>query len=77
VKLQYKTFWHQSVGSVVAFVPSLCWCLYLVNSDKDWNYDSNVILNNQEFNVGVGIIIATGLLSCFLAHKPNWFQALV
>lgn len=72
VKLQYKTFLHQTICSVLVYVPALVFCLFTVSGNKEWAYDSNVILDNTEFNSLVAVIIFSGFLSLLLAIRPNW-----
>ena len=72
IRLQYKTFQQQSLMSLVVYLPSLCVCTYLINFKKSWSYDSNVIFNNTEFNVAMGIIIVLGVASYVLSLSPNW-----
>ena len=74
VSLQYRTFRQQCLTSLVIYLPTLAFCLYKINTDKLWAYDSNAILLNADFNVAMSITIAMGVISYGLSFQPNWFE---
>ena len=63
-------FRYQSIASLVCYVPSLVACLIIVNLKCDWNYNSDIVLDNLKFNVWCIVIIVEGLLSTFLSIRP-------
>ena len=74
IKLQYRTFREQCLTSLVIYVPTLAFCMYKINVDKMWAYDSNVILLNADFNLAMGVTMGMGIMSFALSYKPNWFK---
>ena len=77
IAFQYRTFKHQSVISLCTYIPALLVAVYKVNFNKDWVYDPNVIMDNQEFNMAVGVTMVMGILSYGLSLNPSWFKILL
>ena len=71
-ELQYKTFFRQNCLAVGINIPALIMMAYVINTSKDWGYDSNVIMSNLTFNVATAVIIFMGLVSVALSFEPNW-----
>ena len=71
VKTQYRTFWNQNLCSVIIYVPILAVTAWLINSKHSWAYKQTVIFDNLDFNLTIGLIIFTGLVSLALSYKPN------
>ena len=63
-------FRNQCIASLVCYIPSLVACMFIVNLDSDWNYNSDIILDNLEFNVWCCMVIFEGLISTFLSIRP-------
>ena len=76
LRLQYKTFWLQNLWGTIIFVPMLLAVFILVNFYEAWNYSSNVILDNTEFNISIFIVIIMGGFSFLLSFKVTWVKAL-
>ena len=72
IKRQYKTFRRQSTASLVIYGVGLAAVLYLINVDSSWGYGPNVILDNVEFNLFVGVTLFWGIASVLLSFKPNY-----
>ena len=71
IKTQYRTFWNQNLCSVIIYVPILATTAWLINSKHSWAYQQTVIFDNLDFNLTIGLIIFTGLVSLALSYKPN------
>jgi len=74
IALQYKTFREQAFCAFFVYFPSLTLCAYKVNFNHSWKYDSNVILNNVEFNVATITVAISGILSLITSFRPNWTE---
>ena len=71
-KLQYYTFKRQMISAVVILECALFATFYKVNYDPDHNYGTEVVLENYDFTLLIGIIGGMGLLSVLFSFKPNW-----
>ena len=74
--LQYKTFWLQNFWSTIIFVPTLIAIFVLINFFREWNYSSNVILDNTDFNLVLFITIFMGIFSFLLSFKITWIKSI-
>jgi len=74
IHLQYNTFYCQSMLSIIVYVPTLVIIAILVNFYPCFRYDSNLILNNTEFNIAICISILTGFFSIVFARHPRWLS---
>lgn len=48
----------------------------LINFFREWNYSSNVILDNTDFNLVLFITIFMGILSFLLSFKITWIKSI-
>ena len=71
IQTQYRTFWNQNLCSVIIYVPILVTTAWLINSKESWAYEQTVIFDNLDFNLSIGLIIFTGIVSLALSYKPN------
>ena len=76
IDLQYRTFYCQSMLSITIYVPTFITIAILVNFYPCFRYDSNLILNNTEFNIAICISILTGFFSIVFARNPRWLSKL-
>ena len=74
LNLQYKTFWLQNLWSTIIFVPTLVAIFVLINFYREWNYSSNVILDNTDFNIVIFVTIAMGGFSLLLSFRVTWVK---
>ena len=75
IKMQYQTFWYQTLATVLIYVPCLIGILYMINF-TNWKYDSQVIFNNKEALLTILSTILMGIVSLILAWNPNIFNAI-
>ena len=71
-ELQDGTFKRQMISAVLILESALFATFYKVNYDPDHNYGTEVVLENYDFNLLIGIIGGMGLLSVLFSFKPNW-----
>ena len=74
IRQQYSTFRCQTVACFIIYIPVLIFMCVLVNFDKSYSYDPQVIFNNSDFNVHIGVTILMGLISLILSGSPNVFD---
>ena len=68
---QKTIFRAQSIASLVCYMPSLIACMVIVNMPSDFIYNSDIILDNLEFNVCFGVVMIEGVISACLSLSPN------
>ena len=71
-ELQDYTFKRQMISAFVILESALIITFYKINYDPDYNYGTEVVLENFDFNLLIGMIGGLGLLSVVLSFKPNW-----
>ena len=71
-KLQYYTFKRQMISAFVILESALIATIYKINNDPDHNYGTEVVLENFDFNLLVGIIGGMGVLSVVFSLRPKW-----
>ena len=71
-KLQDYTFKRQMISAFVILEGALIAAFYKINYSPDYNYDSEVVLENFDFNLFIAIIGGMGFLSVLFSIRPNW-----
>ena len=71
IGLQYQTFWCQSILSIAIYGPTLIVIAILVNFYPCFRYNSNIILENTQFNIAICITIITGFMSLMYSRNPR------
>jgi hypothetical protein len=74
VDLQYQTFWSQSLACFILYFPFLTGSMVVVNCNKSWCYDPNVIFNNVQYNAILITTIIMGLISLALSGQPSSYE---
>ena len=69
--LQYQTFWCQAILSMAIYGPTLIVIAILVNFYPCFRYNSNIILENTEFNIAICTSVITGFLSLMFSRNPR------
>ena len=75
-ELQDYTFKRQTISAFVVLESCLIATFYKINYVPDYNYSTEVVLENFDFNLLIGIIGGMGILSVVFSFKPNWTQYL-
>ena len=71
-KIQARTFFWQTLASVIIYGSSIIAILVLVNTPTiNFNYNEEIILNNQKFNVCGITVLVMGLISLVLSWSPR------
>ena len=71
-ELQDYAFKRQMISAFVILESALFATIYKINYDPDHNYGTEVVLENFDFNLLIGIIGGMGVLSVVFSFKPNW-----
>ena len=74
IRQQYSTFKCQTIACCLIYIPVLILICVLVNFDKSYSYDPQVIFDNSDFNIHIGVTILMGLISLVLSGSPNVFD---
>ena len=74
IRQQYATFKCQTIACCLIYIPVLILICILVNLDKSYSYDPQVIFSNSDFNVHIAVTILMGLISLVLSGSPNVFD---
>ena len=77
IALQYQTFWCQSILSIIIYGPTLIVIAILVNFYPCFRYNSNIILENTEFNIAICTSVIAGFLSLMLSRNPRLLSDVV
>ena len=69
---QHKLLRTQCIWSFAIYIPALLACAMIVNLPNDFMYGSYNELENDRFNVCIGLVIFEGFISTFLSFSSNW-----
>ena len=64
---QQDSWRFQSIITFVVYIPSLICVAVLVNYNQDFDYDPDMIFDNQDFNLMFGVVVAIGITSLVFA----------
>ena len=67
-KVNQQDSWRfQSIITFVVYIPSLICVAVLVNYNQDFDYDPDMIFDNQDFNLMFCVVVAIGITSLVFA----------
>ena len=69
---QHRLLRNQCIASIIIYVPSLLACLMIVNLPINFMYGSYITLDNDSFNVCIGLVIFEGIISTLLSFSSKW-----